>query len=103
MDVAFTFPLAARLLYRSDLEHVPLGNGSTVVSCQLNVIKGVKQTNQIVGFGRSLHLLGLQIILVRIYLVSYRLKYNGSVLSIFFNVTSLSDLQYLEKSIILNC
>jgi hypothetical protein len=42
--------------------------GSTVVSGRLNVVRGLKQTNQMVTFERTRHIIGLQANPVRIYL-----------------------------------
>jgi hypothetical protein len=43
-------------------------NSYTVVLGRLNVVKSLKQTNQIVSFGRGRHMIGLQRVPVRIYL-----------------------------------
>jgi hypothetical protein len=40
---------------RTDKIKTPVWNGYTVVSGRLNVVKGLKRTNQIVSFGRSRH------------------------------------------------
>jgi hypothetical protein len=44
----------------------------TVVSGRLNVVKGLKRTNQNVSFERTRHLISLEIIPVRIYLARYQ-------------------------------
>jgi hypothetical protein len=43
----------------------------TVVSGRLNVVKGLKRTNQNISFERTRHLISLEIISVGIYLARY--------------------------------
>jgi hypothetical protein len=50
------------------LEHAFRFRQSTVVSGRLNVVRGLKQTNQIVSFERTRHMIGLWTMPVRAYL-----------------------------------
>jgi hypothetical protein len=67
-----------------------------MVSGRLNVVKGLKRTNQIVRFGRSCHLIGLSIIPVRICLARDNSRLSAC------SIRDLRDLRELNRFVVQN-